>query len=181
MKYCSHCGSDRLHRSIPPGDTHPRQVCQNCATVHYQNPKLVVGCLPIWEDRVLLCRRAIEPAYGRWNIPSGYLENGESVANGARREVREEAKAEVDIHYLATLYDLERIHQVYLQYVGTLIDGQYGVGEESLEVSLFHEQDIPWHDIAFTSTEFTLRNYFADRRLGRQHLHHGAYPMRASE
>nr|WP_246050199.1 NUDIX hydrolase [Neolewinella litorea] len=97
MNFCSHCGSADLKKIVPPGDTHHRYVCGNCHTVHYQNPKVVTGCLPVWEDRVLLCRRAIEPAYGRWNIPSGYLENGESVVDGALREVREEAEAGVRV------------------------------------------------------------------------------------
>jgi ADP-ribose pyrophosphatase YjhB (NUDIX family) len=153
-----------------------RTVCTDCGTVHYQNPKIVTGCLPVWEDRVLLCRRAIEPAFGRWNIPSGYLENGESVADGARREVREEAAAEVNLQYLATLYNIERINQVYLQFVGELVDGAYGIGPESLDTRLFTEAEIPWEEIAFTSSAFTLRNYFADRATGRQGLRRASYP-----
>jgi ADP-ribose pyrophosphatase YjhB (NUDIX family) len=176
MNYCSHCGSDRLRQRIPEGDHVPRTVCTNCQTIHYQNPKLVVGCLPVWEDRVLLCRRAIEPAYGLWNIPSGYLENGESVVEGAKREVREEANAEVDIHYLATLYNIERINQVYLQFVGQLVGGQYGIGAESLDSRLFTEQEIPWDEIAFTSSAFTLRNYFTDRKTKRQEVRRASYP-----
>ena len=180
MNFCSHCGSDRLKQEVPEGDNHLRKVCQDCRTIHYRNPKIVTGCLPVWKDQVLLCRRAIEPAYGRWNIPSGYLENGESVVEGAKREVREEAAAEVAIHYLATLYNIERIHQVYLQYVGELVDGRFAVGEESLEVTLFSERDIPWDDIAFTSSTFTLRNYFWDRKNGAFRLHHGSYPALSS-
>ncbi|MCP9235176.1 NUDIX hydrolase [Lewinella sp. JB7] len=176
MKYCSHCGSPHLRITVPEGDTHPRQVCQDCRTIHYHNPKVVTGCLPVWEDRVLLCRRAIEPAYGWWNVPSGYLENGESVADGARREVREEAAAEVEIDYLITLYNIERINQVYLQFVGLLVDGVYGVGPESLECRLFTEKEIPWNDIAFTSSKFTLRNYFRDRRTNGKTLFRGSYP-----
>lgn len=125
----------------------------------------------------MLCRRAIEPAYGLWNIPSGYLENGESVEDGAQREVREEAAAEVAIDYLITLYNLEKFNQVYLQFVGELVDGAYDIGEESLECRLFSEDEIPWSEIAFTSSAFTLRRFFASRRTGKKVLHRGRYPM----
>ena len=176
MNFCSHCGSPKLVYRVPEGDTHRRFVCTTCATVHYTNPKVVTGCLPVWEDKVLLCRRAIAPAYGLWNVPSGYLENGESVRDGAKREVYEEAQAQVELEYLITLYDIERINQVYLQYIGRLVDGAFGVGEESLDARLFTEDEIPWEEIAFTSSAFTLRNYFRDRRAGRQQLHQGSYP-----
>ena len=176
MKFCPNCGSDRLTKSIPPGDNRPRLVCGNCRTIHYSNPKVVAGCLPYWKDKVLLCRRAIEPARGLWNIPSGYLENGESVETGAQREVWEEAAARVKIDYLITLYNLEKINQVYLQFVGELVDGAFGVGEESLECALFTEAEIPWEEMAFTSSVFTLRRFFADRKAGRRVLHRGNYP-----
>ena len=176
MKFCSHCGSDRLARSVPAGDNRLRTVCEECRTVHYENPKVVTGCLPVWEDKVLLCRRAIEPAYGKWNIPSGYLENGESVLAGARREVWEEAAARTEGEYLITLYNLERINQVYLQFAGKLVDGKFGVGEESLECALFTQKAIPWEEIAFTSSVFTLNKYFADRAAGRRVLHRASYP-----
>ncbi len=176
MNFCSHCGSPDLTFTVPEGDTHRRFICDNCRTVHYQNPKVVTGCLPVWEDRVLLCRRAIEPMHGRWNIPSGYLENGESVVDGAKREVREEAAAEVEVDYLITLYNIERIGQVYLQFVGGLVGGAYGVGPESLETQLFTEAEIPWEDIAFTSSVFTLRRYFDNVSSGRRTLHRSSYP-----
>ncbi|NJB85364.1 ADP-ribose pyrophosphatase YjhB (NUDIX family) [Lewinella marina] len=176
MNFCSHCGSADLRHEVPPGDTYPRYVCGGCGTIHYENPKVVTGCLPVWEDRVLLCRRAIEPAYGRWNIPSGYLENGETVVDGALREVREEAAAEVKVSYLISLYNIERINQVYLQFVGELIDGSYGVGPESLETRLFTEAQIPWEEIAFTSSLFTLRAYFRNRRTNDHRLHRSSYP-----
>ncbi|MBB4077919.1 ADP-ribose pyrophosphatase YjhB (NUDIX family) [Lewinella aquimaris] len=178
MNFCSHCGSHDLKLRVPEGDTYPRISCGNCQTIHYQNPKVVTGCLPVWEDKVLLCRRAIEPGRGRWNVPSGYLENGESVAEGARREVREEAAAEVTIDYLITLYDIERINQVYLQFVGQLVDGVFGIGPESLECKLFTQAEIPWEEIAFTSSAFTIRNYFRDRERGTTTLYQGSYPDR---
>lgn len=152
-------------------------VCGECAIIHYVNPKIVTGCLPVWEDKVLLCRRAIEPCLGLWNVPSGYLENGESVEAGALREVWEEAAATVKIDYLITLYNLERINQVYLQFVGELVGGEFGVGEESLESALFTEADIPWEEMAFTSSSFTIRRYFADRKAGLKRLHRAAYPQ----
>lgn len=176
MNYCSHCGSATLVFSIPQGDNRPRYHCGHCQTIHYQNPKVVTGCLPVWENNVLLCRRAITPRKGYWNIPSGYLENGESVAEGAKREVWEEAAARVNLTYLITLYDLPKINQVYLQFIGELLDGAYGVGEESLECSLFAEHEIPWEEMAFTSSLFTLRRYFEDRENGVQKLRMGVYP-----
>ena len=176
MNYCSHCGSDQLEIRIPENDNRKRIVCGRCQTIHYQNLKVVTGCLPVWEDRVLLCRRAIEPAYGLWNVPSGYLENGESVVDGARREVREEAAAEVDVDYLITLYNLTKVNQVYLQFVGELVEGRYGIGPESLECRLFLESEIPWDDIAFTSSAYTLHAYFQNRRSGTPTLYRGSYP-----
>ena len=176
MHFCSHCGSDRLERQVPEWDNRPRIVCANCNTIHYQNPKIVTGCLPVWKDQVLLCRRAIEPAYGLWNIPSGYLENGESVEEGAVREVWEEAEGKVRVDYLITLYNLHKVNQLYLQFVGELVNGAYGIGAESLECRLFREDEIPYHEMAFTSSAYTLRAYFQNRRLGVRQLHRGSYP-----
>ena len=176
MNYCSHCGSDRLDFTIPAGDNRPRYVCGSCSTIHYQNPKIVAGCLPVWESKVLLCRRAIEPRKGYWNVPSGYLENGETVEQGAAREVWEEAEARVTIFRLHSLYNIPRINQVYLHFLAELTDGKFGVGEESLECALFSEADIPWSELAFTSSAFSLRRYFADLKAGKTSLHRGIYP-----
>ena len=176
MNFCSNCGSPKPALRIPPGDNRPRYVCDSCAVIHYVNPKIVTGCLPVWEDKVLLCRRSIEPCHGLWNVPSGYLENGESVEEGAKREVWEEAAARVELQYLISLYNLEKINQIYLQFVGTLVDGKFDVGEESLEVRLFTESEIPWEEMAFTSSTFTLKRYFQDRRDGQQRLHRASYP-----
>ena len=178
MNFCPHCGSAELALRIPAGDTHERTVCNDCGTIHYFNPKIVAGCLPVWEDKVLLCRRAIQPCYGLWNVPSGYLENGETVEDGAKREVWEEAVGKVNLSYLISLYSLEKINQVYLQFVGDLVDGEFAVGEESLECKLFTEAEIPWAEMAFTSSTFTLRKYFADRRRGARELHRSSYPDR---
>lgn len=176
VNFCSNCGSPKLLLQIPPGDNRRRQVCGNCGVIHYVNPKIVAGCLPVWEDKVLLCRRSIEPCYGLWNVPSGYLENGEGVEDGAKREVWEEAAARVELQYLISLYNLEKINQIYLQFIGALVDGKYAVGEESLEVKLFTEAEIPWDEMAFTSSTFTLNRYFQDRSENQQRLHRASYP-----
>ncbi|MBW1801777.1 MAG: NUDIX hydrolase, partial [Deltaproteobacteria bacterium] len=142
MNYCSHCGSE-VSLKVPPGDDRPRYVCETCHTIHYENPKMVVGCIPEWEDRILLCRRAIEPRYGLWTIPAGFLENNETITDGARREAMEEAGVRVDIIRLYTLLDLPHVSQVYLIFRAHMRDGRFHAGEESLEVKLFGDQDIP--------------------------------------
>lgn len=176
MNFCSHCGSDRISKVVPPGDNRPRLVCAACQTVHYRNPKIVAGVLPIFEDKVLLCRRAIEPCAGLWNVPSGYLENRESAEEGAAREVWEEALGRVEILNVHAVYSIARISQVYIHFLGNLTDGKFGVGEESTECRLFTEAEIPWEEIAFTSSTFTLKRYFADRKAGLRQTHLGNYP-----
>ena len=151
---------------VPDGDTLPRHVCANCGTIHYQNPKVVVGCLPEWEDQVLLCRRAIEPRYGLWTLPAGFLENGETVVAGAVRETLEEAHARVEVGELYTMISLPQINQVYMMFRARLADLDFGPGAESLEVRLFDEDEIPWEALAFRTIARTLRNYFLDRKLG---------------
>ncbi len=175
MNYCSHCGSAELSFEIPQGDNRSRFICKNCETIHYSNPKIVAGCLPVWENKVLLAKRSISPRYGFWNIPSGYLENGETVEEGAIREVWEEAQAEVNALQLKTIYSLPHINQVYIHFIGNLKNGVFGVGEESLAVQLFSEEDIPWKELAFTSSVFTLENYFADLHTGYQKVHLGKF------
>lgn len=172
MNFCSHCGAP-VSLEIPPGDNRPRYLCRHCDTIHYQNPKMVVGCLPVWEDQVLLCRRAIEPKYGLWTLPAGFMENGEAVDEGAARETLEEAGARVEVLDLYTLISLPDINQVYLLYRARLLDLDFAAGEESLEVALFSEADIPWDEIAFRTVEETLRHYFNDRRQGHFPLHRG--------
>ena len=173
MKYCSACGADRIELRIPAGDTLPRFVCAACGAIHYQNPKVVVGCLPEWEDRVLLCRRAIEPRLGLWTLPAGFLENGETVVAGALRETLEEAHARVEIGELYTVISLPHISQVYVMFRARLVALDFGPGPESLEVRLFREDEIPWEDLAFRTIGRTLRNFFLDRKLG-------AFPTRVS-
>jgi ADP-ribose pyrophosphatase YjhB (NUDIX family) len=166
LRFCSACGSDRIECRIPDGDNLPRFVCAACGTIHYQNPKIVVGCLPEWEDRVLLCRRAIEPRHGLWTLPAGFLENGETVEAGALRETLEEAGARVSLVALYTMISLPHISQVYVMFRARLVDIEFGPGPESLEVRLFPEDEVPWEEMAFRTISRTLRNYFVDRKLG---------------
>jgi len=172
MKFCSQCGAPVTLR-IPTGDNLPRHVCTSCDTIHYQNPKIVAGCIPEWEGRILLCRRAIEPRYGLWTLPAGFMENHESVVTAAAREALEEANAVVENLILYGVYSLLHVSQVYLMFRGQLKDGQASPGEESLEVRLYAEHEIPWEQIAFTVVHETLRQYFAERRTGAFHLHVG--------
>ena len=143
MNFCSHCGSDRIEFRVPDGDSLPRNVCAACGTIHYRNPKVVVGCLPIWEGRVLLCKRAIEPRHGLWTLPAGFLENGESLEAGALRETEEEAHARVEIDALYTVISLPQIEQIYMMFRARLLDLGFGPGPESLDVRLYDEADIP--------------------------------------
>ncbi|MEM1319774.1 MAG: NUDIX hydrolase [Bacteroidota bacterium] len=174
MKFCSNCGHPVVFKAVP-GDTHMRFVCESCNTIHYQNPNVVAGCLPLWEDKVLLCRRAIEPRLGFWNVPGGYLENGESVEEGAVREVMEEACTHVDITGLHMVYSIPHINQVYMHFLGDLKQLDFAPGIESLEVQLFREEDIPWEEIAFGSSVFTLRRFFEDRKAGIRQVHVGGF------
>ncbi|MFL9925753.1 NUDIX hydrolase [Herbaspirillum lusitanum] len=165
MKFCSECAHP-VSLQIPADDTRQRFVCGNCGTIHYQNPKMVVGSLPVWERdgevRVLLCKRAIEPRLGYWTLPAGFMENDETTADAARRETEEEAGANIELHELFSLVNVPHVHQVHLFYRATLLDLDYQAGIESLEVEMFTEAEIPWQDIAFPTVEFTLRAFFSD-------------------
>jgi ADP-ribose pyrophosphatase YjhB (NUDIX family) len=172
MKYCSNCGEKVILR-VPEGDDRERYVCDNCRTIHYQNPKVVVGCIPEYDGQILLCKRAIEPRYGFWTVPAGFLENGETVSEGAMREALEEAKARVDIYRLFTLFNLTDINQIYLIFCSRLCNLDFGVGKESLEVKLYHEEEIPWDEIAFMAIKESLRLFFQDRKSGCYRLHMG--------
>jgi ADP-ribose pyrophosphatase YjhB (NUDIX family) len=165
MNYCSQCGSPVSLR-IPEGDHLPRYVCSACSTIHYENPKLVVGCVPVWENKILLCRRAIEPQIGLWTFPAGFMENGETAAEAAIRETLEEASARVALGPLYALYNLPHISQVYLFFRAGLTDLDFGPGPESQDVRLFTQGEIPWDDIAFTTVRDTLEHYFEDARRG---------------
>ncbi|WP_347883595.1 NUDIX hydrolase [Pseudomonas aestiva] len=177
MKHCNHCGG-LLEARIPAGDKRMRLVCSQCGAVHYQNPRVVAGCLATWEGKVLLCQRAIEPRQGYWTLPAGFMENGETTTEAAARETFEEAGAQVQGLELYTLFDLPHIDQIYMLFRGELVDGRFAVGEESLDVRLLDEADIPWSSLAFPTITRTLECFFADRRRGEFSLRHeGMAPM----
>lgn len=172
MKFCSQCAAPVTLR-IPEGDNRPRYVCVACHSVHYQNPNIVAGCIPEWEDQILLCQRGIEPRFGLWTLPAGFMENGETTPQAAERETREEANANVQIESLYTVFNLPHINQVYLLFRARLLDLDFGAGNESLDVQLYGEEDIPWDELAFPVIKETLGLYFADRSIGDFGVHVG--------
>ncbi|MFT4677508.1 MAG: ADP-ribose pyrophosphatase YjhB (NUDIX family), partial [Candidatus Azotimanducaceae bacterium] len=163
MKYCSQCG-ESVEKIIPQGDNRHRFVCVTCEHIHYQNPRIIAGCLPVFKDQILLCRRAIEPRKGYWTLPAGFLENGETTSAGALRETVEEANATVEIQNLYTVFSLPHISQVYMFFLAHLPVAEFSAGIESLEVELFDEADIPWGELSFPVITQTLEHYFADRK-----------------
>lgn len=172
MKFCSECGGT-TETLIPEGDSRLREVCSTCKTIHYVNPKMVLGTIPAWGDQVLLCRRAIEPRYGLWTLPAGFMEVEESTANGAMRETMEEAGARIELGSLFSVFDIPHVNQVHLFYLAQLKDLEFAAGPESLEVKLFTEDEIPWNLIAFRTITATLKFYFHDRRQGVMSIHTG--------
>jgi len=180
MNFCSNCGAP-VTRRVPAGDSLPRWVCDACKAIHYENPKMIVGCVADWQGRVLLCKRAIEPRYGLWTVPAGFLENGETTAEGASRESLEEANARVEIAALFSLYNLPHINQVYMLFRGSLLSPEVSAGAETLEVALFDETEVPWDELAFATVRNTLTHYFNDRRTGHFGFHIGTIePMQRS-
>ncbi len=177
MNFCSHCGA-RVGRRIPPGDNLPRHVCDACGAIHYQNPKIVAGCIVECDAKILLCRRAIEPRRGLWTIPAGFMENGETAAEAAVRETLEEARAEVEDVSLYALYNIPHISQVYLMFRARLARHVFAPGPESLDVALFEEGEIPWDEVAFRVVTATLQRYCEDRRGGDFPTHVGDIPRR---
>ncbi len=172
MKFCSACGA-AVELRTPIDDNRARHICTACNTIHYQNPRMVIGSIPVWEDKVLLCRRAIEPQYGKWTLPGGFMENGESTAQAAIRETLEEACARIAIIDLYSMYSLPYIDQVHLLFRAELLDLNFGPGQESLEVKLFREAEIPWDELAFRPVRYSLEHYFAERSSGTFSLHTG--------
>ena len=172
MNFCSACGAP-VEQRVPPGDSLPRFVCTSCGIIHYENPKMVVGCIPEWEGRILLCRRAIEPRLGLWTVPAGFMENGETTAQGAQRETLEEANANVELLGLYALFNIPHINQVYMLFRARLLDLDFSPGAETLETELFSEHRIPWDEIAFATVKRTLKLYFGDRREGTFRFHMG--------
>lgn len=177
MNFCTQCGA-RLEFRVPPGDHLARHVCDACGTIHYQNPRLVVGCVPEHAGSILLCRRAIEPRRGYWTVPAGFMENGETLQQAAARETREEALAEVEIGSLLSVVHVLHAQQVHVFFRATLSQAQFGSGSESLEVELVRPEDIPWPQLAFPSTEFTLRRWLEDRAAGIEPHHFTALDRR---
>lgn len=172
MKFCSDCGSN-IERRVPDGEDRERWVCSSCTRVHYQNPLTVVGCLVERGDEVLLCRRAIEPALGKWTIPAGFLELGETMMHGACRETMEEAGADVEILGPHSQLELTHIGQLHMTFRARMRSEHFAAGDESLECAFFREADVPWADFAFPAGIFALRLFFEDRAMGMHSLHQG--------
>jgi ADP-ribose pyrophosphatase YjhB (NUDIX family) len=167
LKYCPACGAP-LELRLPQDDHRERYVCTVCNTIHYQNPKLIIGAIPEWEDgRILLCRRAIEPRHGLWTLPAGFMENGETTTQAAARETLEEANARIEVQDLYAMYNLPYIDQVQLLFRARLLDLDFSPGVESLEVQLFGEDEMPWDALAFRAILYTLKHYFDDRKRGK--------------
>lgn len=166
MRYCLQCGSDQIETRIPDGDNRPRLICGRCKFIHYQNPRNVAGCILEWEGRVLLCKRAIEPRYGMWTVPAGFMENGETTAEAAARETMEEARAAAIDLQLYVLFSLPHISQVYILYRGVLEQGLHAAGDETLETGLYEEADVPWDELAFPVMTESLKLFFNDQRSG---------------
>jgi ADP-ribose pyrophosphatase YjhB (NUDIX family) len=165
MKFCSNCGAAVASR-VPPGDSLPRYVCDACGSIHYENPKLVLGSIPECEGRVLLCRRAIEPRYGYWTLPAGFMENGETAGEAAVRETLEEAGARIELGAAFSMVAVPDVNQVHVFFRARLLDLEFKPGVESIEVALFEEARMPWKDIAFRTVGLTLKHWFADRARG---------------
>ena len=160
MKYCSSCGG-LVEQIVPKGDNRQRWVCPDCSKVHYQNPLVVVGCVPERDGQILLCKRAIEPRYGFWTVPAGFMELGETISEGATRETREEACAEVEIGHLFAAVDIPEAGQLHLFFAASL-NGGHAAGEETLETAMYDRDALPWNDIAFKSGIFALKKYLED-------------------
>jgi ADP-ribose pyrophosphatase YjhB (NUDIX family) len=170
IRFCRACGTAVQYR-IPADDNRERALCPACGTVHYENPLNVVGTVPVWGERVLLCKRAIEPRYGLWTLPAGFLELGETTAEGAVRETVEESGAKVELGALFTVLNVVRVGQVHLFYLATMTSPDLDPGSETLEARLFREDEVPWDEIAFRTVRETLQHFFADRRRDHFELH----------
>jgi ADP-ribose pyrophosphatase YjhB (NUDIX family) len=171
IKHCRECGTAVVYRLPDDGDTKERAICPACHTVHYQNPLNVVGTVPHWGDKVLLCKRNIEPRWGKWTLPAGFMELGETTAEGAARETDEEAGAQFELQGLFSLLNVTRVGQVHLFYRARLLSDHFKPGIETIEARLFTEDEIPWDEIAFRTVKETLERYFADRRSGHYGVH----------
>ena len=171
IKHCRNCGTAVVYRLPDDGDTHERAVCPSCDTIHYENPLNVVGTVPSWGDKVLLCKRNIEPRWGKWTLPAGFMELGETTSGGAARETDEEAGAQFEMLGLFTVMNVVSVGQVHLYYRARLLSAEFNPGHETLEARLFTEAEIPWDEIAFKTVKETLEHYFEDRRKGAFGIH----------
>ncbi|MFT6589749.1 MAG: ADP-ribose pyrophosphatase YjhB (NUDIX family) [Rhodoferax sp.] len=171
IKHCKNCGIAVIYRIPGDGDTKQRAVCQGCLTIHYENPLNVVGTVPYWGDKVLLCKRNIEPRWGKWTLPAGFMELDETVAEGAARETVEESGAQFEMEGLFSLVNVARVGQVHLFYLARLLSDHFEPGYETIEARLFSEDEIPWDELAFKTVRETLECYFADRRAGHFSIH----------
>ena len=171
IKHCKNCGIAVVYRLPDDGDTKQRAVCPSCTTIHYENPLNVVGTVAYWDDKVLLCKRNIEPRWGKWTLPAGFMELGETTAQGAARETVEEAGAVFEMEGLFTLINVARVGQVHMFYRAKLLSDQFDPGVETLEARLYAEHEIPWDDLAFKTVRETLERYFADRKKGSFAIH----------
>lgn len=171
IKHCRNCGTAVTYRLPDDGDTRERAVCPACSTIHYENPLNVVGTVPHWGDKVLLCKRNIEPRKGKWTLPAGFLELNETTSQGAARETDEEAGAQIELEGLYTVISVPRVGQVHMFYRARLLSDQFNPGAETMETRLYAEHEIPWDEIAFRTVKETLERYFADRRAGAYTVH----------
>lgn len=177
QQFCSQCGTT-LTRRIPPDDTRVRDVCDACGAIHYQNPRMVVGTLPVWQGKILLCKRAIEPRLGYWTLPAGFMELGETSAAGAQRETLEEAGLTTELGTLFSVIDVPQADQVHVFFLVEVADPSLAPGQETLEAHWVDEADIPWPDLAFRTVSLTLERFFADRRSGHYGVHYLDLPLR---
>ena len=171
IRHCKNCGNAVTYRLPDDGDTRERAVCNACHTIHYENPLNVVGTIPVWQDKVLLCKRNIEPRFGKWTLPAGFMELGETVSEGAARETREEAGAQFELEGLFSMLNVVRVGQVHFFYRARLVSEQFDPGHETQEARLFAEHEIPWDELAFRTVRETLRCYFDDGKTGHFNLH----------
>jgi ADP-ribose pyrophosphatase YjhB (NUDIX family) len=169
MEFCTNCGQNLVFE-IPAGDNRPRHICRHCGKIHYENPRIVAGCVVTYQDSILLCKRAIEPRTGYWTVPAGFMENGETLPEAAARETLEEAMADVEIGVMSTVVDVVRAHQVHIFFEGVIAEPVFGAGEETLEARLFEPDDIPWSEIAFPSVRMALEHHLSIRESGFQGL-----------
>jgi ADP-ribose pyrophosphatase YjhB (NUDIX family) len=172
IQHCKACGATVAYRLPDDGDTKERAVCTVCHTVHYENPLNVVGTVPVWGNKVLLCKRNIEPRLGKWTLPAGFMELGETVAQGAARETTEEAGAQFELQELFSMMNVVRVGQVHFFYRARLTSDTFNPGHETMEARLFAEDEIPWDEIAFRTVKETLQHYFADAKTQQFQLHH---------